>query len=148
MEYELDIDARHLVEWLKADARSGGAGRFEISATRDFMEETGVPDGGSASAEDQAAAMTAVGTLEVRPKLDSMGKWAIRIRIEDAIGPHLPDEGSVPDEPEELSLEGFEADFILPERGTTFASLEIQTEDDRERFARFAAELETGRHAG
>lgn len=146
MEYELDIDPRHLVEWLKADALSAAAGRFEVSATRSFVEEPGVPASGSSSAEDDAAAMTAVGILEVRPKLDSSGRWVIRIRIEDMGGPHLPEEGSVPDEPEDLSLDGFETDFLLPDRGAAFATLEIQTDEDRERFDRFAQELEADRH--
>lgn len=146
MEYELDIDPRHLVEWLKADALSAAAGRFEVSATRNFVEEPGVPDSGSSSAEDEAAAMTAVGILEVRPKLDSSGRWVVRIRVEDVIGPHLPEEGSVPNEPEELSLEGFETDFLLPDRGAAFATLEVETEADRERFVSFANELRTDRH--
>lgn len=146
MEYELDIDPRHLVEWLKADALAAGAGRFEVSATRDFIEEAGAPDSGSASSEDEVAATTAVGILEVRPKLDSAGKWVVRIRVEDVIGPHLPEEGSVPNEPEELSLEGFETDFLLPDRGATFATLEVETEADRERFISFADELRTDRH--
>ncbi|GAB4349432.1 MAG: hypothetical protein Kow0026_04840 [Oricola sp.] len=146
MEYELDMDPRHLVEWLKADMRSGGAGRFEISATRTFVEEPGLA-GDGASAEDESATMTAVGELEVRPKLDSSGKWVVRIRVEDVVGPHLPEEGSVPDEPEELSLEGFETDFILPDRGTVFATLETATDEDRDLFARFAEDLGTDRHA-
>lgn len=146
MQYDLDMDARHLVEWLKADMRSA-ENRFEVSATRSFEEEE-VPGGeNGASREDETAAMSAIGTLEVRPKLDSGGKWVIRIRVEDVIGPHLPEEGSVPGEPEDLTLEGFEEDFILPGRGTMFAMLEIETEEDRERFARFAAELEADRHA-
>ena len=146
MEYELDIDARHLVEWLKADVLSAGTGRFEISATRNFVEEQGVPDSGSSSAEDQVAAMTAVGVLEVRPKLDSSGNWVIRVQVEDMGGPHLPEAGSVPDEPEDMSLEGFETDFLLPDRGTVFATLEVDTEADRERFVSFANELRSDRH--
>ncbi|MFZ2101516.1 MAG: hypothetical protein WAU86_13220 [Oricola sp.] len=146
MEYELDIDARHLVEWLKADMRASGKDRFEIAASRTFVEDEVVAQTDGASPEDETAALSAVGILEVRPKLDSGGKWVVRLRIEDVIGPHLPEEGSVPDEPEELTLEGFEADFILPDRGAAYATLEIETDEDRERFARFATELESDHH--
>lgn len=147
MEYDLDIDARHLVEWLKADMRPGGKDRFEIAATRRFVEEPVASGADGASREDETSSMSAVGILEVRPKLDSAGKWVVRIRIEDVVGPHLPEEGSVPDEPEDLTLEGFETDFIVPDRGTTFATLEVETEADRDLFVRFASELRTDRHA-
>lgn len=146
MEFELDINARHLVEWLKADMRAAGEDRFEVSATRSFEEEPGA-SGDDVSPEDATAAMTAIGILELRPKLDSAGRWLVRIRVEDVIGPHLPEEGSVPDEPEELSLEGFETDFLLPDRGTAFATLEVESETDREQFVRFVNQLQTDRHA-
>ena len=69
MDYELDIDPRHLVDWLKADRQVAGGDRFDVIASRTFVEEPGALRDGSS--EDETAVITAIGTLEVRPKLES-----------------------------------------------------------------------------
>lgn len=146
METELDIAADHLVEWLRDDLKSAARPRFEISASRSFVSEPVVDMAAALSDEEEVAAMAAIGVLEVTPAPATGGRWMLRLRVEDVVGPHLPDDGSVPDEPEELTLDAFEADFVLPDRGTAFVTLETASNQDRRRFDAIFAELLTDRH--
>ena len=143
MEYDLDVDADHLVEWLKQDIQAAGKKRFDVSASRVFVSGAGGDSGGENA---EIAEIAAVGVLEVKPMPDSAGRWLLRIRVEDVIGPHLPDNGSVPDEPEELTLAGFEADFIAPDRGTAFVTLEVETGEDEKLFGEFFTDLQSDHH--
>jgi hypothetical protein len=143
LEYDLDVDPDHLVEWLKQDIQAAGKKRFNVSASRTFVSEGGVDSGGENA---EIAEIAAVGVLEVKPMPDSAGRWLLRVRVEDVIGPHLPEDGSVPDEPEELTLAGFEADFIAPDRGTAFVTLEVETGEDEKLFGEFFTDLQTDHH--
>lgn len=146
MEYELDIDAVHLVEWLRREMESGGKPLFEISASRSFSSQDAGEEAAPVVEPEEIASMASVGLLEVKPAVDSGGHWLLRVRVEDVVGTHLPEEGSVPDEPEEMTLAGFEADFLASDQGTAYVTVELETEQDRQKFDSFLNDLQTDRH--
>jgi hypothetical protein len=145
MEQEIDLAPRHLIDWLRADLARGGARRFSVRATREFLAEPASLAGTGIDAEDGMEALTTVGLLEVAP-VNGAGRWTLRLRIEDPIGCHLPDDGSVPDDPEELALDDFEAAFLAPDDPDATVTLETASADDRRRFERLLAEMLADRH--
>jgi hypothetical protein len=146
MEYQLDIAPDHLVEWLSKDIMESGKTRFDISASRSFRTEVIRNPSTPLNNEDMESLQAVTGILEIKPRPDSAGRWVLKVQVDDILGPHLPEEGSIPDEPEELSLAGFEADFIAPDRGTSFVTLELESDNDKAYFETFLNDLQTDRH--
>ncbi len=146
MEINIDIAADHLVEWLKKDLESSEIPRFEINATRTFLGGSIADESFGLSEDDELASMSTVGHLEVKPLGENIGKWLLSVRVEDTIGPHLPEEGSVPDQPEEMTLEAFEKNFIFPDSGNTFITLHTQTQVGKDLFDAVTADLLIDRH--
>ena len=68
------------------------------------------------------------------------------MRVDDVVGPHLPDDHSVPEDAEEIDLDTFYVEFIAPDRGTIYVSLLAETPQDRHAFDRLLAEMTTDRH--
>jgi hypothetical protein len=147
MEREIDLAPRHLVDWLKAEIDRGQSRRLEVRASREFLAGDGAFAGEDLDAEDGVAVATTVGLLEVAPPAGGH-RWVLRLRIEDAIGNHLPDEGSVPDEPEPLGLEEFVACFLAGQEPDATVTLEAGTPADHRDFDRLLARILTDRHAG
>lgn len=143
--YELDIAADQVVQWLKEE-RATGRRALDIRATREYLaersedfEKDGLED------DTQASSLVTIGLLEVRPDAAQDG-WRLEIRVEDIVGPHTPEERSVPAGPEEIDLADFELQFILPERGTAFVSLETETPEAKRRFERLFEDVLRDRH--
>ena len=90
--------------------------------------------------------MTTVGVLEVAPPAGA-GNWVLRLRIEDQVGSHLPDEGSVPDGPEEIGLAQFERCFLAADDLDATITLETGTAADGRGFDRVLARILADRHA-
>jgi hypothetical protein len=89
--------------------------------------------------------MTTIGLLEVAPPPGGH-HWVLRIRVEDPVGEHLPDDGSVPDGPEEIGLEEFEACFLASEDLSASVTVEAATAADRQSFERVLARMIQDRH--
>jgi hypothetical protein len=147
MEREIDLMPRHLVDWLKADLARGGSGQLLVRATREFVAENGPATAADLDAEDGIEVVTSVGVLEVAPA-DGQGHWVLRLRIEDELGPHLPDDGSVPDAPEEMGLEQFERCFLADGDAEGTITLEAGSPADARGFDRVLARILSDRHAG
>ncbi len=146
MEYNPDIATGHLVQWLKAYFATSIEPMLEVSAHRTFTAEPITEDAADVSKDEEVSLMTVIGNLEVTPAGNSHGKWLLRIHVEDILGSHLPEQGSVPDAPEEMTLEAFETEFILPDRGTAFVTLEAETQEIRDAFDAFLADVVTDRY--
>ena len=146
MEYNLDIATGHLVQWLKAYFATSTEPMLEVSARRTFTAEPITEDAADISKDDEISLMAATGTLEVTPAGSSHSKWLLRMRVEDTLGGQLPEQGSVLDSPEEMTLEAFETEFILPDRGAIFMTLEAETQEIKDAFDAFLADVITDRH--
>jgi hypothetical protein len=147
MELEIDLTPRHLIEWLRADLALGSAATLAVRATREFLVEPAPLAGGDFDEEDEMASVTTVGLVEVTP-CDGSGRWTLRLRVEDPLGSHLPEDGSVPDEPEEIGLERFADSFLLDAEPDATVTLEADTAADRRRFERVLARMLADRHEG
>ena len=146
MEYDLDVSTGHLVQWLKKHLAASTEPMLEISANRTYITESIADDAADVCKDDEVSLIATIGILEITPKESFNDKWLLRIRVEDILGSHLPEQGSVPNAPEEMTLEAFETEFILPDRGATFVTLEAETQAIRDAFDAFLADVEADRH--
>ena len=145
-EYGLDIDPYQVVHWLGEEQKAGGGDRFDVRAMREYSAEP-LADPAQAGLDDDqdVTSLTTIGTLEVRPA-GGGARWTLRVRIEDVVGAHLPDDESVPEDAEEIDLDAFEADFIAPDSGTVFVSLEAETPQAKQDFDRLLSRMLADRH--
>lgn len=146
-EYELDVAADQVVHWLK-DELAAGDRRMQIRATREYaselvanLQEFGV------SQDAQVASLTTIGVLEAKP-VGAQSGWLLQVRVEDVVGPHTPEDESVPDGPEEIDLDDFEAEFITPDQGTFYVTVTAETPGAKRRFDRVLGDLIRDRHRG
>ena len=146
-EYELDIAADQIVHWLRDEAASKSP-RVEIAATREYtadpiesFEAAGV------SADTDVASLVTVGILEVKPA-GGKGGWVLQVRVEDVVGPHVPEDESVSDIREDIDFDGFYDDFVAPDRGTVSVTVAAETPAAKRRFDRIFADLIRDRHRG
>ncbi len=144
--YPVDLDARQIVLWLIEEKRRGTLG-LKTVATRSYVPEE-VTNFGSQRLNEDAGDLNgvfALGLLEIAPPAGH-GGWTLRIRVEDRLGPRLPDDGDAPEGEQEIDLAAFAAEFILPERGT--AEVELDAADARARasFSRLFNRMLTDEH--
>jgi hypothetical protein len=144
MEHEIDLTPRHLIDWLRADLARGPRAGLTVRVTREFQAEP-APTGTGLDPEDDVAALTTVGLVEVTPR-DGGGRWTLRLRVEDALGCHLPEDGSVPDGPEDIGLDEFADGFLAADGPDATVMLEAETAADRRRFERVLARMLADRH--
>lgn len=145
-EFGLDLDPRQIVHWLKDDLAAGRRRKLDLRAMREYATEpVAHPEEAGIGEDEEVASLVTVGTLEVRP-VDVAHRWVLRVRVEDVVGGHLPDDESVPEDAEEIGLDAFFTDFIAPDRGTVAVTLEAETAEARHAFDRILAELVTDRH--
>jgi len=145
-EYGIDVDAGQIVHWLMDDLAAGKQSRLDIRATREYAAEpVADPEQAGLGEDEEAAVLTTVGRLEVRPA-GGEPAWVMRLRVDDVLGPHLPDDESVPEDPEEIDIEAFFENFVVPDRGTFYASVEVETPEAKQALDRLLAEMITDRH--
>ena len=129
----VDVAPQQIVHWLRSELHSI-KGEFRISATREFVSAGSEHfDGAGVSDDTDIGSVVSVGTLEVSP-IRSHGQWVLTLRAEDVLGDRVPEDHSVGDEPEEIDIETFEAEFVKPGRATIGAVLRSETEGDRKQF--------------
>jgi len=144
MERDVDLNPQHLLDWLKADLACGGE-RLTVRVTREFLSEDGPVTSMGIDAEDDISVLTTVGLLEIAP-FPGRHHWVLRLRVEDPVGEHLPDQGSVPDGPEEIGLDEFEACFLASDDLSASVTVEAGTAADRQNFDRLLARMTEDRH--
>ena len=147
-EYPLDLDAGQIVHWLMDESSAVRRKKLDVRATREYAAEPVAHPGEVGVGEDEeVATLTTVGVLEVRP-LDAAHSWILRMRVEDVVGSHLPEDESVPEDAEEIDLEAFYRDFIATDTGTAYVSLWAETAQGKGDFDRLYAEMVDDRHGG
>ena len=124
--YPVDVDAKQIVRWLLEEKRRP-AFDLLVTATRSYRRSAlGAGDDsrfGDAEREDLSE-MSEAGHLEVAPQ--AAGGWTLRVRVEDDIGPGLPEDEPVPAGEEEIDLATFYEDFIAQDRGLAEVSAEAE----------------------
>ncbi len=146
LEYGLDLDAGHIVRWLRDDQAAGRRRKLDVRATREYDSEPVAEREDAGIIEElNAAVLTAIGTLEVR-SVGVTHPWLLRVRVVDVVGSHLPEDESVPEDAEEIDLDALLNEFILPDRGTVSVSVECETPEGKQAFDRVLSEMITDQH--
>ena len=139
MEAEIDLSAARLIRWLR-DELGRGTPRVAAQCSRDFLSE---PTDGPVAAGDEYGDLSStvtVGLIEITPA-SGQGGWRLTLRLEDPLGAHLPEDGSVPDGPEALTLADFEAAFAAAEDLDSFVTLEADSPEERRKAERIIAHI-------
>lgn len=146
-EYELDTFSDQIVHWLK-DELARARPRVSYVATRDYVaDESADLQSAGLGDEADAASLLTVGSLEVRPVHADEG-WCLKVRVEDAVGLHIPDDSSVPDYPEEIDLDDFQTQFTASDNCTEFVTLQVDTDAAKKRFDAMFVDIIKDRHRG
>jgi hypothetical protein len=134
--YPVDLEASQIVRWLIDEQRRGTL-QLNVTATRSYVVEAFERADLDQIGEDAADLndVLAIATLEVRPANGKNG-WLLRIRVEDRIGPRLPEDEDAPAGEEEIDLQTFEADFIKPDPDAGEVSLEAENAHAKASFTR------------
>lgn len=146
-EYELDTFCDQIVHWL-SDELARQRPRVSYVATRDFVSDERADLQSAGLSEDTgAASLVTVGTLEVTPVIADEG-WRLTVRVEDTVGAHTPEDSSVPDYPQEIDLDAFQAQFTASDTCTEFVTLRADTETAKKRFDELFVDIVKDRHSG
>jgi hypothetical protein len=125
--YPVDVEAEQIVHWLTDEARLK-AFDLLVTVTRSYQKgELGPGEDarlGEVEREDLGE-ISEVGLLEVTPR-QKPSLWTLRIRVEDDIGPGLPEDEPVPTDEEEIDLATFYEEFIKADRGLADVSAEVE----------------------
>lgn len=125
--YAIDLEPEQVVTWL-SDQSHLDAFNIGVRATRSY-EVAELRGGKSArlsdSDLDELGDVVEVGLLEVFPA-KRPGAWKISLRMEDDLGPRLPEDDSAPDEEEEIDLRSFIEEFVRGGRGVPLLSAEAE----------------------
>lgn len=144
--YPVDVEAKQIVRWLMQEERRK-AFDLIVRATRSYQANGLAPEDlrlGDFEPEELSE-MSEIGLLEVLPRREPRG-WVLRIRVEDDIGPHLPeDEPAAPDE-EEIDLATFYEEFLAEDRGLAETSAEVDGPHAKAALARLFKAILTDRH--
>ena len=145
LEYGLEIPADQIFHWLK-DELASGRQRFVCRGTRDYVADVLGKVENTDIDEDYGIQMiTTTGTLEISPAGAANG-WLLKVYVEDVVGPHIPEDSSVPAEPEEIQLDDFYAQFIAPDTGTVFVTVSAESKSAKAQFDAVLTEIIEDRH--
>lgn len=145
--YPVDIAPEQVVRWLMVEGRLH-AFDLLVSATRSFQpgELTGEASRRLGDEErEEVSEISEVGLLEVMPR-QKPHIWTLRVRVEDDIGPRLPEDEPVPETEEELDLPTFYEEFIKADRGLAEVSVEVESPAAKASFNRVLEAMLTDRH--
>jgi hypothetical protein len=145
--YPVDIAPEQVVRWLMAEGRLH-AFDLLVSATRSFApgELTGGESGTLGEEErEEVSEISEVGLLEVMPR-QKPHIWTLRVRVEDDIGPRMPEDEPVAETEEELDLPTFYEEFIKAGRGIADVSVEVDSPAAKASFNRVLEAILTDRH--
>jgi len=146
-EYELDTFSDQIVHWLR-DELATEQPRVSYSASRDFVSDEGADtQAAGLSEETDARPLVTVGILEIRP-VDADDNWRLTVRVEDNVGVHLPEDGSVSDDPEEIDLNDFQIQFTANDNCTEFVNLRAETTAAKKKFDELFVDIVSDRHRG
>ena len=139
MEAEIDLSPARLIRWLRGEL-GRGVPRVVARCSREFLSE---PTDGPVAAGDEYGDLSAtvtVGLIELTPAAGH-GDWRLTLRLEDPLGAHLPEDGSVPEGPEALSLADFEAAFPAADDLAASVTLEADGPEARRKAERIVAHI-------
>jgi hypothetical protein len=144
---EVDVDAKQIVRWLLEEERIENFGLL-VTATRSYERVEFTPGEESTLGDqegEELSEINEVGLLEVMPRKEP-GRWALRIRVTDDIGPRVPDDEAAPIKDEEIDLATFHTEFIESDRGFTEVTAEVKDRTANADLTNLIEAIVTDRH--
>ena len=145
--YPVDLAPEQIVRWLLDEDRLHALDLL-VSATRSYhVEELRSEEGASLNDTEgeELSEVCEVGILEVRLR-QKPSRWTLRIRVEDDIGPRLPEDEPIPEAEEEIDLPTFYEEFIKADRGIARVSAEVENPAAKANLNKVLKAMLTNRH--
>jgi len=144
--YPVDVEAKQILRWLMREERRK-AFDLIVRATRSYQaNELAREDLRLGDFEpEELSEISEVGLLEVLPRREPR-RWILRIRVEDDIGPHLPEDEPAALDEEEIDLATFYDEFFAADRGLAEASAEVDGPHAKAALSRVLGAILTDRH--
>jgi hypothetical protein len=145
--FPVDVEAKQIVRWLIEEERRSAFGLL-VTATRSYRRNAlGAGEDSSLGdiEREDLSEMTEVGLLEVTPR-QKPGGWTLRIRVEDDIGPGLPEDEPAPTGDEEIDLATFYEEFMTEDRGLAEVSAEVSDPNAKTSLGLLLDAILTDRH--
>lgn len=143
----VDLRPDQIVRWLLEE---GQIHAFDllVDATRAYQvgalsrdDRASLDDG----TREDLSEVCEVGIVEVRPR-DKPHRWVLRVRVEDDIGPRVPEDEPVPEGEEDIDLSTFYEEFIAANRGIAEVSAEVEGAAAKTSLNRVLGAMLTDRH--
>jgi hypothetical protein len=112
-EYSVDLLPGEILAWIRADAVRKRP-RLWVHASKVYEVES-APGSEDDMAGDDLSDLTVRGILELSPQHRS--GWRLEIRAEDSVGLSGAGDGEGYENEDNLTVDAFEAQFLVPERG-------------------------------
>lgn len=145
--YPVDLAPKQIVRWLLDEDRLH-AFDLLVSATRSYQvgelrseERASLND----TEGEELSEVCEVGLLEVRPR-QKPNRWTLRIRVEDDIGPRLPEDEPIPEAEEEIDLLTLYEEFIKADRGIARVSAVVENPAAKANLNKVLKAMLTDRH--
>lgn len=145
LEYDPEISADQIFHWLQEELASGRQ-RITCRATCKYVADELNGEHIEEVNEDTGVhSMSTTATLEISPA-EAADSWVLRVFVEDVTGSRVPEDRSVPGGPEEIELDDFYTNFIAPDSGTVFVSVNAESEAAKAEFDSLLSEMTEDRH--
>lgn len=121
-EFPVDIAPEQILRWIEAElvVRPDA---LRVSAEREFVTAKDLDAASLGIGEDtDIGSVATVGTVEIRPAQPS-GEWVLRLRAENLLGEHVPEDHSVEDDAEEIDIGAFKRLFLNPPGQSTIEAV-------------------------
>jgi hypothetical protein len=145
--YPIGLAPEQVVRWMLDEDRRH-AFDILVNATRAYRPGE-LRDGLSEQLDDaereELSEVSEVGHLEIRPR-QKPHLWALRVRVEDDIGSRLPEDEPLPEGEEEIDLQAFYEEFIVPDRGVAEVTVEVESPAAKASLNRLLEAMLTDRH--
>jgi len=143
-EFDIDISPRDLVIWLKADQARRSPTVWASASKTIEKRDIDLASAGVTLDDDVAETLTR-GVLEVRPKRGA-GGWVLQVRVDNTASEHPVSDEEAEEEAEELTLEGFEEEFLPPEQSLADVVVAVEDEAAKARFGRWLRRTLSGQY--
>jgi hypothetical protein len=145
--YPVDIDPAQVVRWLIAELRVTPSSLK--TAARRTTEVHEIPARGDLHLGDEEredlSDVANVATLEITPARPTDG-WLLTVVVEDELGPHGPDRGTMVENEQQIDLATFYSQFIRPGRGIATVVAQADDAAAEARISSLLTSIENDRH--
>ena len=145
--YPVDLDPEQIVQWVMAERRAPPLVFTAIA--RRTTEPRDLPARREIRLGDQEREdlneIATIATLEISP-IHAGDGWRLTVVVEDEAGPRVPEEGAGDEGEEEIDLDTFYGEFILPGRGSANVIAEVEDSAAERRLAELLSTIERNRH--